>query len=75
MKRFQFNIQGLLSRQNSKTKPQKSLKKMMCNNKFTLIIDDSPNVWCEEDQESILKVSPFTGSLDDNELQYLCEYL
>jgi len=27
MKRFQFNIQGLLSRQNSKTKPQKSLKK------------------------------------------------
>jgi len=74
-KKIQFTIQGLLSRQSQKIKTQKNLKKMMCNNKLTLIIDDSPHVWCDEDQESILTVSPFKGSNQDKELYYLSDYL
>jgi len=74
-KKIQFNIQGLLSRQDQKIKSQKSLKKMMCSNKLTLIIDDSPHVWCEDDQESILMVTPFKGSMEDKELYYLTEFL
>jgi hypothetical protein len=55
---------------------KKSLRKLnACRDKLTIILDDSPQVWCMEDQESILKVTPFMGESDDTELKDLLSYL
>ena len=69
-----FNLQGIHSRKTQK-RFQKNLKKMYCKRSISIIIDDNPDAWCLEDQNSILTVTPFKGDQNDKELIYLNAYL
>jgi TFIIF-interacting CTD phosphatase-like protein len=69
-----FNLQAIHSR-NTQKRIKKNLKKMYCKRSISIIIDDNPDAWCMEDQESILTVTPFKGESEDKELIYLCSYL
>eukprot|EP01080_Neovahlkampfia_damariscottae_P005455 gene5455-9268_t len=69
-----FNLQAIHSRKTQK-RFKKNLKKMYCKRSISVIIDDNPNAWSLEDQNSILTVTPFKGDSNDKELIYLYQYL
>lgn len=69
-----LNIQGISSR-NTSQKSEKKLSKMLCSRSTSVIVDDNPKVWNVDDQNNILRVTPFIGKEDDDELEYLLDYL
>lgn len=69
-----FNVQGISSR-NTSHKSEKKLSKMLCQRSTSVIVDDNPNVWNVDDQKNILRVTPFLCQEDDDELEYLLDYL
>lgn len=73
-RRMRWGISGILARKGS-YRPLKKLHNMLCKRSCSIIVDDSPDVWCPEDGENILRVSPFYGNPNDDELFYLGAYL
>lgn len=71
---YELKIHGVSAR-TTQHRLEKKLSSMMCKRSITVVVDDNPSVWCTEDQESIIKVSPYKGKEDDDELEFLFEYL
>lgn len=71
---LRWGITGILARKGNIIQ-LKNLDNMLCKRSCSIIVDDSPDVWCSEDGENILRVSPFYGNPNDDELFYLGAYL
>jgi len=60
------NIQAIFTKAaHVRTTGKKQLHKMLCKRSMSLIVDDRPEVWCDNDSENIIPISPFTCQIDD----------
>jgi TFIIF-interacting CTD phosphatase-like protein len=73
-RQMDFAVRGVSAR-STRHRIEKKLARMLCKRSTSIVIDDNPSVWCQDDQGSILKISPYLGSSQDDELDYLSEYL
>jgi TFIIF-interacting CTD phosphatase-like protein len=81
------NIQAIFTKSvHARTTGKKQLHKMLCKRSMSLIVDDRPDVWCDNDSENIIPISPFKCNINDymnpnssiyldQELPLLGEYL
>ncbi|KAL0481895.1 RNA polymerase II subunit A C-terminal domain phosphatase [Acrasis kona] len=60
------NIQAIFTKAvRGRTTAKKQLHKMLCKRSMSLIVDDKPEVWCEEDSSNIIPITPFRCQIDD----------
>jgi len=60
------NIQAIFTKSvRGKTTAKKQLHKMLCKRSMSLIVDDKPEVWCQEDSDNIIPIAPFRCQIDD----------
>jgi hypothetical protein len=60
------NIQAIFTKSaRARVTAKKQLHKMLCKRTMSLIVDDRPDVWCDEDAENIIPIKPFKCNLTD----------
>jgi len=59
-------IQAIFTKSvHTRTNTKKQLHKMLCKRSMSLIVDDRPEVWCDEDMENIIPIVPFKCNISD----------